>query len=39
MSSDKFMKHFPDFRVTPIDDGLKNMVKSFKGKQAQKSNL
>jgi nucleoside-diphosphate-sugar epimerase len=29
MNFDKFKKHFPDFHITPYQDGLKNMVQSF----------
>ncbi len=28
-SSDKFMARYPDFPVTPYDEGLKAMVESF----------
>ncbi|MEI6090141.1 MAG: NAD-dependent epimerase/dehydratase family protein [bacterium] len=29
MSFDKFKKHFPDFKVTPYEIGIKDMIKSF----------
>jgi len=29
MNDDKFRKHFPDFRITALEDGLRAMVKSF----------
>lgn len=31
MNYDKFKHHFPGFRVTPLETGLREMVNSFKG--------
>jgi hypothetical protein len=30
MSSEKFMTHFPDFKITPYQKGISKMVQSFK---------
>lgn len=30
MSFEKFKKHFPDFKVTPYEEGIKKMAESFK---------
>lgn len=30
MNTEKFMKRFPDFKVTPLEEGIKAMVTSFK---------
>lgn len=32
MNFDKFMNHFPDFKVMEIEDGLREMVNSFQSK-------
>ena len=32
MNSEKFMKHFPDFKVTPYETGIRSMILSFKNK-------
>jgi hypothetical protein len=29
MSSEKFTRHFPEFQVTKLEDGLKEMAESF----------
>ncbi len=39
MSFDKFRSQFPDFKVTPYDQGIREMVKSFKMNSNLKSNL
>lgn len=39
MSFDKFKGKFPDFEVTSYDDGIKEMITSFKSGSVGKSNL
>lgn len=39
MSFDKFQKQFPEFKVTPYDEGIKEMVHSFRTNTNGKSNL
>jgi nucleoside-diphosphate-sugar epimerase len=39
MSFDKFQKQFPDFKVKPYEQGIKEMVNAFKADPDVKSNL
>jgi nucleoside-diphosphate-sugar epimerase len=39
MSFDKFKKHFPNFKVTSYEEGISEMINSFKGNSSLKSNL
>jgi len=39
MSYEKFKTHFPDFKVTPYGQGIKEMIKSFKEETSLKTNI
>jgi len=39
MSFEKFKKHFPDFNVTTYEQGIREMIKSFKENTSLKSNM
>ena len=39
MSFDKFKKHFPDFKVTTYEQGIREMIISFQQNTSLKSNL
>lgn len=36
MSDDKFKKHFPEFQITQLEDGIKQMVEGFKNIRGDK---
>lgn len=39
MSFDKFKRQFPEFKVTPYAQGIREMIRNFKESANQKSNL
>jgi len=39
MSFEKFMEHFPEFKSTSYEDGIREMIESFKGSDYHKSNI